>query len=274
LTSADLNKKIFLSFRVGLLAAAALLLFGILVSSFIPPSLVLSKEHIFFGAEDKGVATQPQKISIVIQNRVFGSHRNFLWKAKPQKDWLVVKPTIGKGAGTLELQPKHKRLQPGTYQTKIIVSCSGAVNSPQEIKVVLNVFNQGASSPPFGYVDFPPNGETAQGDYLEVWGWALDDIEVMEVKIKRNPFPNESSKLIDPDGFVYVGKAKLLPNARPDVEKVFPRYPLNSRAGWWYDFPIRDLPLEAGKNLTIHAILIDKEGHGTELNRRTVKLAR
>jgi hypothetical protein len=274
LTSADLNRKISLSFQVGLLAAAALLLFAILGSSFIPPSLVLSKDHIFFGAEDNGVATQPQNIPIVIQNKFFGAHRDLLWKARPLKEWLIVRPKIGKGAGAIEIRPIYQRLPPGTYQTKIAVTCLGARNSPQEIQVVLNIFNQGASSPPFGWLDYPPNGETVRGHYVEVWGWALDDIEVTEVRIKRSPFPNESSKLIETDGLISVGKAKLLKGARPDVEKAFARYPLNSRAGWWFNLPLSDLPSEADQNLTIHAILIDKEGHSTGLNTATVKLAR
>lgn len=272
--SGDLNKKSFLFFQIGLLAAATSLLLAILVSSFIPPSIVVSKDRIFFGAEDKGVATQPQNISIVIQNKLFGAHRNVLWKAKPQKDWLLVRPATGKGAGAIEIRPIYRRFPPGTYRTKIIVSCPATVNSPQEIDVTINIFNEAASSPPFGWLDYPPDGETVRSDYLEVWGWALDDIEVTEVKIKRNPFPSESSKRIDPDGLIYVGKAKLLKGARPDVEKAFNRYPLNSRAGWWFSFPLGDLPAEAGQNLTIHAILMDKEGHSTDLNTTTVNLAR
>jgi hypothetical protein len=269
-----LRKKIVPFFQVGLLAGAALLLLTVLVSSFIPPSIVPDQDRIFFGAEAQGVATRPQTLSLVIQNKLFGAHRDRLWKARPEKDWLTVRPAFGKGAGAIEVRPTYGRLSPGTYRTKIVVTCAGARNSPLEIQVVLNVFPPGAASPPFGWLDYPPNGAIVRGRYLEVWGWALDDIEVREVRIKRSPFPNESSQLTDPDGLISVGKAKLLKGARPDVEKAFARYPLNSRAGWWFDFPLADLPAGAGQNLTIHAVLIDKEGQRTDLNPATVKLVR
>lgn len=96
----------------------------------------------------------------------------------------------------------------------------------------------------------------------------------MEVQIKRDPFPKEASKPIDPDGLVPVGKAKLMTGARPDVEQAYARYPLNSRAGWWFSFPLRDLPPEADGSLTIHAVLIDKEGSRAGLNATTVTLTR
>jgi hypothetical protein len=268
------KNKIVRCLQVGLLAAVALLLFGIMITSFIPPSLTLSKDTVFFGAEDEGVATPPQKISIVIQNKAFGAHRDLLWKARPQKDWLIVRPATGRGAGGFEIRPLHRRLPPGTYRATVAVTCRGTRNSPKEIPVVLNIVRKGASAPPFGWLDYPPNGTTVRGDQLEVWGWALDDIEVTEVKIKRTPFPNEDSRPIDPDGLIPVGKAKLMKGARPDVEKAFARYPLNSRAGWWFSLPLGDLPPETVDKLTIHAVLTDKEGSSTDLNSTTVKLAR
>ncbi len=266
--------KLFRCLQVSLLAAVAWLLFGMMITSFIPPSLVLSKDMVFFGAEEDGAATAPQKVSIVIRNKVFGAHRDLLWKARPQKDWLIVRPATGKGAGAFEIRPLHRRLPPGTYRTTVAVICPGTRNSPREIPVVLNIFRKGASSPPFGWLDYPSDGLTVRGDQLEVWGWALDDIEVMDVKIKRDPFPEEASRPIDPDGLIPVGKAKLMAGARPDVEKAFARYPLNSRAGWWFSFPLRDLPPEADGSLTIHAVLTDKEGSRADLNSATVKLVR
>ncbi len=267
------NKRISVFFQVGLLAAVALLLLAILVSSFIPPSIVVGQDRITFGAEEGVVATRPQNIPIIIQNKFFGAHRDLLWKAKPQADWLIVRPKTGKGAGSIEIRPITRRLPTGTYWTKIAVTCSGARNSPREILVVVNSIARGASAPPFGWVDTPQNGQRVRGDFLDMWGWALDDIEVKDVRIKRNPFPNEGAGPLDADGLIPVGRASFFRGIRPDVEKANPECPLNDQAAWWFRFPLRELFEHKRATLVIHVFLEDKEGHLIELASKAVRLA-
>jgi hypothetical protein len=274
LTSGKLSRKSFFFLQVGLLAAAALVLLGIFISSFIPPSIVLGRGLVVFAAEHQGAATQPQIISVVIQNKAFGAHRDLLWKARPQDDWLAVKPASGKGAETIEIRPRYLRLPPGTHETKLTVTCQGARNSPQEIHVIVNVLDRGASAPPFGWVDYPEERQSVWGNFLDMWGWALDDIEVKEVRIKRSPFRDEAAKPLGPDGLIPVGTATFFKGIRPDVAKIHADYPLNDRAGWRFRFPLRGYFEGGRESIIIHVFLEDKEGHTIALAARTVRLAR
>ncbi|MDH7513939.1 MAG: hypothetical protein QHH14_13410 [Clostridiales bacterium] len=274
MTSEKSSRKVFLSLQVGLLAAVALVLAGIFISSFIPPSIVLGKSFIVFAAQHRGATTGPQTISIVIKNKPFGGHRDLHWKARPQDDWLVVKPSTGRGAGEVEIRPRYGRLSPGTHETKLDVTAEGVRNSPQEVLVAVNIIEQGASAPPFGWVDYPADGERVTGNFLDMWGWALDDIEVREVRIKRSPFPGETAKPVDPDGLIHVGIATFFKGMRPDVARVHADYPLNDRAGWQFRFPLRGFLSEGRESLILHVFFVDKEGHIREMTPRTVRLAR
>lgn len=140
--------------------------------------------------------------------------------------------------------------------------------------MTVNIIGQGDSAPPFGWVDYPREGESARGDFLDMWGWALDDIEVREVRIKRSPFADEAAKPLDFDGLIPVGTATFFKGIRPDVAKVHADYPLNDRAGWRFRFPLKEFLLEGRESLTIHVLFVDKEGHSIALAARTIKLAR
>jgi hypothetical protein len=269
-----LTPKIISGLIIVFLGAAALLLFGIFIASLLPPAIVLEPSRLTFGAEDKGAGTPPQSATISIQNRIFGARRVRLWRAMSKADWLTVRPRSGRGGGSLELKPIYRRLAPGTHRTTVMVACPGVTNSPQEIKVIVNVYEKGSSAPPFGWLDYPADGQTVRGDSVEVWGWALDDIAVQDVLIKRSPFSEESPGLPDSDGLIYVGRAKFLQGVRPDVEKAFGGFPLNSRAAWWLNFPLDELASDHGRDLTIHAVAIDVEGKSRLVKSTTVQVAR
>jgi hypothetical protein len=268
-------KKIPLAFQAVLSGAGALVLLGVLVASFFPPSLVLEKEFLFFGAVENGPSTPSQNISLVIKNGFFGAHRNITWQAEALTEWLAVEPAKGKGTGDLRIGIDPRKLRARAYRGKVAVSCSGAANSPREIKVTLDVFANGTSSPPFGFVDFPPDGQIVSGDVIEVWGWALDDIGVSEVDVERSLVRIDDPKAANPDGFIPVGKARFLAGGRPDVENAFPRFPFSSRAGWWIRFPVKSVPVEEGESFRIRAVAVDEEGQSAVLNNiKTLKLAR
>jgi len=96
-----------------------------------------------------------------------------------------------------------------------------------------------ASLPPFGLVDTPADNSTGLYGSIAVTGWALDDVEVREVQIWRDPNPADPAAAIFPgsapqSGKVFIGDATQVTGARPDVEALYPSYPFANRAGWGY----------------------------------------
>ena len=101
-------------------------------------------------------------------------------------------------------------------------------------------------------------------------GWALDDVEVEKVEVKREPVASDPPEVIGPDGLVYIGDAVFVEGARPDVEAAYPNYPLNYRAGWGYMMLTNSLPNSGNGEFTIYAIAYDKEGHKVTLGTKTI----
>lgn len=87
---------------------------------------------------------------------------------------------------------------------------------------------------PFGVVDSPRNASVAKEDVV-VWGWALDDVESVEVFL---------------DGSRSLGHATY-GTPRPDLAPHFPRYPNAAEAGFSLTLPIRDIP-EGEHTLQVH----------------------
>jgi hypothetical protein len=99
---------------------------------------------------------------------------------------------------------------------------------------------------------------------IPVTGWVLDDIEVTDVKIYRDPVTGEGSKK------VYIGDAVFVDGARPDVEETYPYYPLNYQAGWGYMMLTNFLPNQGNGTFTIYAKATDKEGKTVTLGSKTI----
>jgi len=183
--------------------------------------------------------------------------------------WLTCSPTSGIGNGVVTVSVDPTGLSAGTYTATITVSSTTATNSPQTVNVTLNVIPAGASSSPFGFFDTPTDEATVFGS-VPVTGWALDDIEVTRVEIKRWPHPSDDPVVIGPDGLVYIGDAVFVEGARPDVAQLYPAYPLNYRAGWGYMMLTNFLPNQGNGTFTIYAIAYDKEGHRVSLGSKTI----
>ena len=106
---------------------------------------------------------------------------------------------------------------------------------------------------PFGVVDGPKSG-AAVGREVEVSGWALDDTGVVEVRIYVDARYKMSAPL----------KIK-----RPDVTKVYPKYPVpDDMHGWW---EVVDLGETAGTH-QILAQAIDSNGATRDIGSVTVEL--
>jgi hypothetical protein len=142
-------------------------------------------------------------------------------------------------------------------------------NSPQYVSVDLRVYEEGQDSSPFGYFDTPVDGSVVSGS-IPITGWALDDIEVVRLEIKRNSDPEDLPEAIGSDGLVYIGDAVFVEGAWPDVEKSYPDYPFSYRAGWAYTLFTNGLPNRGNGSFTIYGFAHDASGHKEEIGRRTI----
>ena len=122
-----------------------------------------------------------------------------------------------------------------------------------------------AVSPPFGVVDTPVESATGVTGSLPVTGWALDDVEVMSVKVYRDPVAGEA-----PGALVYIGDATFVPGARPDVVAAYPTTPFNTQAGWGYLLLSNVLPNRGTGTYRLLMYATDRDGNQTLLGTRTI----
>ncbi len=230
------------------------------------PILSLSKKSFFFGAEEGGAATGTQNLLIVNLGPT-GTVLN--WRATPGASWLQLNPTSGLGNAKLYLWVNHTGLAPGTYSSSITVQASAALDSPQVINVTLTIYGSGGDGEPFGCFDTPLEGAQVFGS-VPVTGWALDDIEVTRVEIKRAPHPLDSPVVIGADGLVYIGDGVFVRGARPDVSGLYPYYPRAERAGWGYMMLTNFLPNQGNGTFTLYAFAYDTSGHRKLLGTKTI----
>ncbi len=191
------------------------------------------------------------------------------WTITDNATWLSCNPLSGIGNATITCSVDASGLAPGDYSATITISSQSALNSPQTIQVSLTVYSSGSSSPPFGVMDTPVDGSSGIEGSIPVTGWALDDIEVSKVEIKRDPHPLDPPVVIGADGLVFVGDAVFVEGARPDVETAFPTFPMGYRAGWGYMLLTNFLPNQGTGTYTLHAIAYDKEGRKVEIGTKT-----
>jgi hypothetical protein len=123
---------------------------------------------------------------------------------------------------------------------------------------------------PFGSFDSPADGSKALAGAIPVTGWALDDIEVDRVELKRSPVPGDPRSIIRNDGLVFIGNAVFVEGARPDVVEKYPDYPNSQRAGWGYSLLTNFLPNNGNGKFVLHAIAYDTDGYSTNLGQKTI----
>jgi hypothetical protein len=226
------------------------------ITSGSSPSIALNRTILNFGAAADNVTG----IQTVVISNSGGGILN--WHALPTESWLEVTPINGTGNHSIQVGVNPAQLTPGTYTGKIVVKGSGAVNSPQEIRVIMKVYKRG--SPPFGEILTPLNHSTVSGS-IPVTGWAMDDVEVVSIKIYRKGMAGEKNSQI------FIGDAVLVEGARPDIEQAYPNYPMNYRAGWGYMLLTNTFSMPQSENemFIIYAKATDKEGHTVNLGTKT-----
>jgi len=228
------------------------------------PFIQSSRNSLYFGADLLGNTTQSQDILIST-----AGGRTLNWGAASDSGWLRCSPVSGTGSSVLTVSVDATGMSAGTYNGTLSISDPNASNSPQTVDVTLKVYAAGSLSPPFGYVETPSEGANVYGS-VPVTGWALDDIEVTKVEIKRAPHAEDDPVVIGPDGLVYIGEAVFVEGARPDVEAAYPGYPLNYRAGWGYMMLTNFLPNQGNGTFVIYAIAYDKEGNRVTLGTKAI----
>ena len=224
-----------------------------------PPRLAVSPPSLNFGAVD-GIQTSSQ------QFRISNTGEGFLdWNVTDNAAWLTCSPAVGVNNALVTVTVSPLGLAPGTYAATITIASSNASNAPQVVAVSLRVGE--GSNPPFGVVETPLDGTAKIEGSVPVTGWALDDIEVVSVKIYRDPVQGEQG---GPNGYIFIGDAVFVTGARPDVEQIYASYPFNNRAGWGYMLLTNFLPNGGNGTFRLHAIATDREGKATLLGSRTI----
>jgi hypothetical protein len=219
-----------------------------------PGELSLSRSQLYFGVNTSGTATGGQTFFISKSDE-----STLNWTVSDNTSWLTCSPNSGTNSGEVTVSLDASGLTAGTYYGTITVSAPNASNSPQHVNVTLLVYKANTTGVPFGYFETPRDRAYVYSS-IPVTGWALDDIEVENVKIYRNEGKN----------LVYIGDAVFVEGARPDVELAYPNYPNCYRAGWGYMMLTNFLPNGGNGTFKIYAIATDKEGHQVTLGTKTI----
>jgi hypothetical protein len=187
------------------------------------------------------------------------------WIAGSSASWLRVSPTSGSGPATLTVSVEPGLSGLGTFTGTVTVT-GGGKTIP--VTVTWTLLPQ-VTSPPFGKFETPLAFTQNITGSIAITGWALDDIEVTEVAIWRQPHPADPPAAIfrgagPQNGKVFIGVATLVDGARPDVEAAF-ALPNRSRAGWGYMMLTRGMIWDGQGLFTIYAIATDRDGHITQI---------
>lgn len=117
---------------------------------------------------------------------------------------------------------------------------------------------------PFGSVDLPAADATCAGPSVRFAGWALDDVDGVEVFVERDDGRG---------GWTRLGPAEWRSGTRPDVAAAFRGFQSTDRAEWNYYLPCAGdgaLPLPA----RVRVVARDRDGHEADLGTRLVGAGR
>jgi hypothetical protein len=232
------------------------------------PTMTLDRSLLVFGALDDGTAftktTATKGQTVQMTQTGTGT---VTWTASSNQPWLVVQPTSGSGTVTFNVSTQFVPGLGATQSGSITITLVGAGNIVGPIRVRLNMIALSHVQPPFGSFDTPTDGATGVAGSIAVTGWALDDIEVTNVAICRDPVSGEMTtpSQCASQQEVFVGNAVFIDGARSDVQTDYLGYPLNSRAGWGYLMLTNFLPNSGNGTFKLHAYASDADGMTKEL---------
>lgn len=251
------------SFRVGTITIAGQSFFVTQLGT--GPAMSLDKPSLDFAASTNGAAFVAQTTSQAVRLSQSGAGV-VTWTATSNVPWLTLSPTSGSGPATLNLSVGFVNgLQgAGTINGAITIALTGAGVPSGPINVRLTLYQPSVSGPATGALDTPADNITGVTGSIGVTGWALDDIEVLRVRILRDPVAGEGS------GLVPIGTATFVDGSRTDVAALFPTTPRKTRGGWGYLMLTNFLPNLGNGTFRIHAYADDADGHTTLLGSRTI----
>lgn len=235
------------------------------ISIVLPPNnttgLSVNRTTLNFGAAPvRAPITSSQTVFVQVPAGV-------AWSATSDQSYVVVAPAGSTGSGNLTVSVIGGAL-PGTGPlTANVTVMAGTTNSPQVIHVNINY---SASNVLIGSFDTPVNLATGVAGAIPVTGWALDNIEITNVDIWREPVIGEAA------GLVFIGNAVLVADARPDVQATYPSAPYSYRAGWGYLMLTNFLPPttaggQPGNGVyKIHAIAHNATGFSLDLGTKSI----
>jgi len=229
------------------------------------PKISARPSRLYFGADLRGGISSPQ--SLWISN---SGSAALVWSIIGNAPWLKCAPGSGQSQGIVTVRAEAVGLSAGTYTAQICIYDQNASNSPLTIPVTLNVYDDWSSGLPFGWFDTPLDGTTGVTGAVPVTGWVLDDIEATRIAIERDPVLGDPPGATGSDGLIYIGDAIFVEGARPDVEAIYPQFPLCSRGGWGYMLLTNMLPNDGNGAYKLYAYASDKEGHRVLLGTRTI----
>jgi hypothetical protein len=224
------------------------------------PTLSVTRTQLNFGYSG-ALLTSPQTVTVNITGAA-----NVGWTVSSDHPNVTLSPASGTGSGTFQVTATPPS-GGGSSNAVITVTAGGATGSPQQIQVSVNSVVPAA---PFGSFDTPTNNLTGIAGAIGVTGWALDNIEITNVRIYREPPPGQRGPL------AFIGHAVFVADARPDVAATFPGSPYQYRAGWGYLMLTNFLPNGSGSGplgngtYNIHALATNANGTVTDLGTRTI----
>lgn len=236
-------------------------------SSAAPATLVMDRTTARFGAVNAGGAltSRTSGQTFTLNQRGAGA---VAWTATSSASWITLSPGSGTGTGsfTVTINNSGNVLPPsGTLAGTVVITAAGG--SPQSVTITLDLYPPGLTSAPIGHMDTPLDNSTGVTGSLPVTGWALDDVEVVQVRIVRDPVSGEGSSPI------FIGNAVFVDGARTDVPPLYPASPLNTRGGWGYLMLTNFLPAGGNGTFRLHAYADDADGHSTRLGTRIMTAA-
>jgi probable HAF family extracellular repeat protein len=240
------------------------------------PTMATDRSALAFGATRSGAGFAAQTSSQTVRLTQTGAGL-VTWTAAANAPWITVSPASGSGSATLTIGISVNSSLPasGKSSAAIALTFSGAATTSGTVDVDLLIKPDGSSDAPFGSLDTPVNNTTGLNGSIAVTGWALDDVEVRQVEIWREPNPADPPGAVfggpaPQGGKVFVGYASLVNGARPDVEMLYRDYPFRGRAGWGYLLLTRGLIWDGKGPFKLYAIGGDRDGHLALLGTTTI----
>ena len=192
------------------------------------------------------------------------------WTATPSASWMTVSPASGSGPATVMVSVSPTAATSATSVGTITFAVSGADDPVGPVSVMLTRSPAASSTAPFGSLDTPTDGSSKLHGAVAVTGWAVDDIDVAEVQVWRDPNPADPPGAVV-GGKVFIGYASMIEGARPDVEAAFVA-PNVSRAGWGYMMLTRGMVWDGRGPFRLYAIAVDCEGHAAQIGSTTISI--